>query len=41
MASLLLTDNRKGKCAMTKRGKKKGHVAAMSEEAENDLLAAP
>ena len=40
MASLLLTDNRKGKCAMTKRGKKKGLVAALSVVAVIVLLAA-
>lgn len=42
MASLLLTDNRKGKCAMTKMGKKKkkGLVAALSVVAVIVLLAA-
>ena len=42
MASLLLTDNRKGKCAMTKMGKKKkkGLVAALCVIAVIVLLAA-
>ena len=40
--SLLLTDNRKGKCAMTKMGKKKkkGLVAALSVVAVIVLLSA-
>lgn len=42
MASLFLTDNRKGKCAMTKMGKKKkkGLVAALCVIAVIVLLAA-